>query len=427
MENKIKLNKNKLLYTILATQAVSIIGTRMTGIALGIWVFQRTGQATDLLLIPFFAEMPQLLFGHYLGALIDRFRRKWVLVLSDFGQALGTWGLIILILTGWFQIWHLYVIVFFQGIFAAMQTPAADATVTFLTDESNRARVNGVKEMLFPTASIVAPVIAGIVYVNFGIQGVVAIDLISFLVGSLVVIFMRFPDIPLAIEDTINEGMRVGVRYLLKTKALLGLIAYVAVVNFLLNGPLELVIPYILSITGDEMILSVMMAIMSGAAFLGGLLVTIFGLPKNKNRLIALMMGLTGISMLAFGIARHAISLGLFLILCMVPLPVLNAIFRTVLQDTVPGPLQGRVFSIAYQVAYGLAPISFLVVGPIVDRFLEPALQTGNLGWITRIFGDRVGSGMGLMLGIAGVLIVIATLVYHVSTKRKLENVIQTE
>lgn len=427
MENKIKLNKNKLLYTLLATQAVSIIGTRMTGIALGIWVFQKTGHATDLLLIPFFAEMPQLLFGHYLGALIDRFRRKWVLVLSDFGQALGTWGLIILILTGWFQIWHLYVIVFFQGIFSAMQTPAADATVTFLTDESNRARVNGIKEMLFPTASIVAPVIAGIVYVNLGIQGVVAIDLISFLVGSLVVIFMQFPDIPLAIEDTINEGMRVGVRYLLKTKALLGLIAYVAVVNFLLNGPLELVIPYILSITGDEMILSVMMAIMSGAAFLGGLLVTIFGLPKNKNRLIALMMGLTGISMLAFGIARHAIGLGLFLILCMVPLPVLNAIFRTVLQDTVPGPLQGRVFSIAYQVAYGLAPISFLVVGPIVDRFLEPALQTGNLGWITRIFGDRVGSGMGLMLGIAGVLIVIATLVYHVSTKRKLENVIQTE
>lgn len=418
MENKIKLNKNKLLYTLLTTQAVSIIGTRMTGIALGIWVFQKTGHATDLLLIPFFAEMPQLLFGHYLGVLIDRFKRKWVLVLSDFGQALGTWGLILLILSGWFQIWHLYVIVFFQGIFSAMQTPAADATVTFLTDETNRARVNGVKEMLFPTASIVAPVIAGIVYVNFGIQGVVAIDLLSFLAGSLVVIFMKFPDIPLAVENTINEGMKVGVNYLLKTKALLGLIAYVAVVNFLLNGPLELVIPYILSITGSEMILSAMMAIMSGAAFLGGLIVTIFGLPKNKNKLMLLMMVLTGISMLAFGISRQSIGLSLFLILCVVPLPILNAIFRTVLQDTVPGPLQGRVFSIAYQVAYGLAPISFLVVGPVVDHIFEPALQNGNLGWITSIFGDSVGSGMGFMLGIAGLLIVFTTFIYYFKARK---------
>lgn len=54
MKKQSKLNKNRLLFTLLMTQAISIIGTRMTGIAIGIWIFQRTGQAMDLLLIPFF-------------------------------------------------------------------------------------------------------------------------------------------------------------------------------------------------------------------------------------------------------------------------------------------------------------------------------------------------------------------------------------
>ena len=228
---------------------------------------------------------------------------------------------------------------------------------------------------------------------------------------------MRFPEIPVALEDTISEGMKVGVRYLLGSKALIGIIVYVAVINFLLNGPLELVIPYVLSITGNELILSVIMAIMSGAAFLGGLLVTIFGLPKNKNRLITLMMSLTGLSMIGFGISRQVLLLGLFLVLCMIPLPVLNAVFRTILQDTVPKHLQGRVFSIAYQVAYGLAPLSFIVVGPLVDQILEPTMLRGSMGLISQLFGDQAGSGMGLLLGFAGGIIVVVTLVFHYRTK----------
>lgn len=406
------MRKNKLLYTLLSTQAISIIGTRMTGIALGIWIFQRTGHATDLLLIPFFAELPQLLFGHYLGALIDRFKRKAVLIISDLGQAVGTGVLILLIITGWFQVWHLYVIVFMQGIFSAIQSPAADATISVLTNGQNRARVNGIKELLFPTASIIAPVLSGIIYVQFGIKGVVAIDLVTFIIGAMVVALMRFPEFPKSEEETLTESVKVGIGYLLKTKTLLTLIIYVALINFLLNGPLELVIPYILSITGEELTLSFMMSIMSGAAFAGGLFVTIFGLPENKKRFIIAIMSLTGISMIGFGIARQGVWLSLFLILCMMPLPALNAVFRTVLQSKVPLELQGRVLSISYQIAYGLAPISFLIVGPVVDRILEPMMQRGGVAVLVPIFGNEVGSGMGLMISGAGLIIVVATMVY---------------
>jgi len=177
----------------------------------------------------------------------------------------------------------------------------------------------------------------------------------------------------------------------------------VALINLLLNGPLELVIPYILSITGEELTLSVMMSIMSGATFVGGLLVTIFGLPENKKRFIIAIMCLTGISMIGFGIAREGMWLGLFLVFCMMPLPALNAVFRTILQNHVPLELQGRALSIAYQIAYGLAPISFLVVGPVVDRILEPMMQEDGVAVLVSIFGNTAG---------AGLIIVMVTMVY---------------
>lgn len=41
-------------YTLLFTQGLSLIGSRMTGIAIGIWLFQTTGKTTYLLLVPFF-------------------------------------------------------------------------------------------------------------------------------------------------------------------------------------------------------------------------------------------------------------------------------------------------------------------------------------------------------------------------------------
>ena len=98
----------------------------------------------------------------------------------------------------------------------------------------------------------------------------------------------------------------------------------------------------------------------------------------------------------------------------MMPLPALNAVFRTILQSTVPSELQGRVLSIAYQVAYGLAPISFLIAGPVVDRILEPMMLGSELGALTALFGNRPGSGMGLMISAAGVMIVIVTMTYSV-------------
>ena len=64
-------------------QVVSLFGTAMTNFALTIWAWQITGQATALALVGFFAFAPALLITPFAGALVDRWSRKFVMMLSD--------------------------------------------------------------------------------------------------------------------------------------------------------------------------------------------------------------------------------------------------------------------------------------------------------------------------------------------------------
>src|SRR5690606_34767833 len=102
-------------YVLIITQIFSLIGSRMTGVAIGIKVFADTGDSSPLLIAAFFAELPGMLGNSLTGFIADRLDRRRVIMLGDAGQALATGLLMISFLTGSFQLWHLYVMMLFTG------------------------------------------------------------------------------------------------------------------------------------------------------------------------------------------------------------------------------------------------------------------------------------------------------------------------
>ncbi|MCD4687008.1 MAG: MFS transporter, partial [Anaerolineae bacterium] len=96
-------------YIILLTQTFSLIGSRMTGLAVGIRVFNDTGNATPLALVAFFFALPAVLTAGFAGVLADRWDKRKVMAVSDVGQAGATFILLVLFATDSFQVWHLYI------------------------------------------------------------------------------------------------------------------------------------------------------------------------------------------------------------------------------------------------------------------------------------------------------------------------------
>ena len=78
-------------------QLVSLMGSGLTGFALGVWVYQRTGSLTQFALINLFTSLPGIVFAPFAGALVDRWDRRRVMIASDSGSALCTLVLLLMI------------------------------------------------------------------------------------------------------------------------------------------------------------------------------------------------------------------------------------------------------------------------------------------------------------------------------------------
>jgi len=412
-----KLRTGQLLtfYLIVVTQTISLVGSRMTSIALGIWLYNQTGDTSPLLLTAFFNELPGMLAGGLAGVWVDRWDRRRVLLLSDAGQALGTLLLLASFGSGQFQIWHLYLIVLLQGSFSVFQGPARDAATTMLVPEGQRERANAVQQMAFPLAGVVAPALTGVVYGLIGVTGVVLIDLLTFLAAVGALFLIRIPRPKATVEGRAARGrvlqeFRAGLRYLRQRPALLSLILYFTLLNFLLNGPLELAIPYLIALTGDEGLTGGLLGLSSLGAFGGAALIAVWG--GTRPRLHTILPGflLTGLMFLLYGVARTPLLLGFALFWLFLPLPLGWSLFISILQVKTPPDMQGRVFALTTQLAFLASTSSFLTTGPLVDRVLEPALGSPAWRWVEPVVGQAPGAGMGLLLVVTGLVFVGATL-----------------
>ena len=113
-------------------QLVSLTGSRLTSFALGVWVFQETGSATQLGLVYVATIVPNVLISIPAGALADRWDRRWVMIVSDTGAALSTLSIAALLWIGNLEVWHIYALTAANSAFSAFQAPAYAAAITLL-------------------------------------------------------------------------------------------------------------------------------------------------------------------------------------------------------------------------------------------------------------------------------------------------------
>src|SRR5262245_33181351 len=152
-------------------QVVSLLGTGMTRFALTLWAWDLTGQATALALVAFFSFTPMVIFSPIAGALVDRWDRKLVMMLSDLAAGLGTVVLFLLSLTGNLHIWHVYIVAFFAGTFESFQFPAYSAAITVMVDKSQYSRTSALLGLAESISGIAAPIGAAALFVLIGLQG----------------------------------------------------------------------------------------------------------------------------------------------------------------------------------------------------------------------------------------------------------------
>src|SRR6185295_12046629 len=83
-----------------AGQLVSLLGSSLTGYAIGLWFYLQTGSVTNLALIMVCNLLPMIVVSPVAGVLVDRLNRRLVLIASDSGSAVCSLALALLLALG---------------------------------------------------------------------------------------------------------------------------------------------------------------------------------------------------------------------------------------------------------------------------------------------------------------------------------------
>jgi hypothetical protein len=251
------------------------------------------------------------------------------------------------------------------------------------------------------------------------------VDLITFAVAVLVVWLSRIPRparTGQAAAASVWADYRGGLAFLWQRRTLLYLMIYAAVLNFLLSGPMSLTTPYVLTLTGSERTLGALLGALNVGMVAGGVVMALWG--GTRPRIHGIMLGLLfrAAWLMLYGLARTPLTLGLALFFVFFTNPLVDASLASMMQLKVPPAMQGRVFALLFQMMYLANPLSLLVTGPLVDRVLEPAVDTPAWAAVAPLVGSAPGSGMGLLMLVAGALMLALTaLVYAHPATRRLE------
>lgn len=404
----------RILMIIWGGQLVSILGSGLSGFALGVWIFEQTGSATAFGTLTFFAAVPGILLSPLAGALVDRWDRRWAMILGDSASAVATVVLLWLVWQDGLRMWHLYVLTGFSAIFTALQQPAFTATVPLLVPKEQLGRVAGLTQMAMAAPQILTPFLAGVLMVTIELKGILVIDLVTFFFALFTLLSVRLPRPPRTRHGDEGRGSLFreavyGWSYIRQRPGLFAMLMLFSVVNLGMGMVQVLFTPLVLNFGGPSelgLVLSV-----ASIGYLGGsALMTAWGGPQRKIWGV-FVAGLFQSAALLLAILPPSTWLMIAIAsLFMIASPIVNGCSQAIWQAKVAPDVMGRVFAIRRVLAWSSLPVSYLVAGPLADFVFEPLMQpggalAGTAGWV---MGTGPGRGIALLFLVLGVLILAA-------------------
>ncbi len=396
-------------------QVISLMGSAMSGFIITIWAWEKTGLATALSLVAVCNFLPALLAAPFAGALVDRWNKKVVMVISDLVAGMTTVALLVIyaIDPNALQIWHLCVVGVISGTFQSFQWPAYSAGITLMIPKKQYTRAAAMMSLAEFGSGVFAPVMAGALYKPIGLVGIFLIDIVTFVFAIAMVLIVHIPEAEKSSEGKAAEGSLLkeaafGFKYIFSKLNLLYLQLLFFAGNLLSSLGMILMPAMILARTNNNStLLGTVQSVGALGGVLGGLAISTWGGFKKK-KVNGVLIGWTlegalGLTLVGFFSALPFWLIGSFCGTFVGPL--INSSNQAIWQSKVPADIQGRVFSVRRVIAQIAGPLGIGIAGPLADRVFEPMMTRNN--FLTPIFGNSKGSGMAVMIAIVGILTIL--------------------
>ena len=397
------------------TQMISGLGSAMTAYALVIWSYTQAGSALRTAALMVCSYAPYVLCSIFAGALSDRWDKKKTMLVCDALAALSTLIVLLLLKNDALQIWHLYIVNSISGLMNTVQQPASEVATSALLKREHYQKVGGLRYLSNSLNSILTPIIATAVMSLWGIDVVIAIDLISFALAFVVLLlFIPIPKTePKEIKESVLQSAAEGVRWLKANPGIFRLMLFLAGIN-LVASMFNATLPAMILSKASETALGTVNSVTGIAMLVGSILASFLPAPKSRVKAIwcCLMVSMcTENFFLAFGRNVWVWSIGA--VLGWIVIPAMNANLEAVNRLNIPMEIQGRVFAARNSFQFFTIPVGYFLGGLLVDQVFEPIMATHTDGLLTGLFGTGKGSGAAFLFAVLWLMGIAVCMIFR--------------
>ncbi len=314
--------------------------------------------------------LPRLFISLFAGVWADRYNRKKLIIWADTGIAFVTLLLAIIYLSGYQELWLIFLVLGIRSIGTGIQTPSIGAIIPQMVPQDKLLKVNSLNGSVQSFIMLLTPAVSAGLLSFMPLGAIFFIDVITAIIAISIMIILPVKAHKKSTQkqetgyyDDLKEGLKYMKQNIFVREMLTMYIFY-----FFLITPAAFLSQVVVARSYGEEVwrLSALEIAFSGGMMIGGGILAWWGGFKNGINTIAMSCFIIGItnSMLAY--PNFYVFLSMMLIM-----GIFGSFFysteMSLFQKKVEPDKQGRVFSLIDVVATSVMPLGMFVFGPLGD------------------------------------------------------------
>jgi len=362
-------------------QLASTLGSMACHVIYPLLILALTDSPSAAGLAGAFRFIPYLLFSLPVGALIDRWDRKRVMILSDLGRAIAVGSLPIAMAFDALTLWHVYLVCFIEGALFCFFNIAEVAALPRVVPRAQLPEATAFNEAGFGAAGIVGPPLGTILYQAFGRAFPFVLDALSYVFSLFALAFIKTPFRTQATAQAAATKRDLGAEILEGLRWLWGrpLIRFMA----LLTGAGNMAgsaMPLIMIVLAKEMgAADAQIGVIFGISGVGAILGSLVGGRIQRRftfgQVVASAMWIWAVTFLLLAVMPDYVWLGVMAAVSSFAGPIYNVVQFSYRVALIPDDLQGRVNSVFRLLAFGFIPVGAALSGIVIEVLgVKPAV-----------------------------------------------------
>ena len=376
---------NKDFILMLQGNAVSALGDILYSVAIGYWVYEKTGSSALMGLMSSISMFVTMLVMPFSGNIVDKCDRKGIIVGMDAARGVIMLAMGVLAMADRLSVPVVLAAAFLASLCSVFFSPAVSTLMIDIIPHNDMVRGQSVSSGVNTAISLVGKALSGALVALLGVPLIILLNGISYLISAVTELFITVP-------KTVHQGEIVTIRGVFRDFAgaihtifhdrfLKLFIPSVLLINLLASGPITLMLPFVLKKGFTVDMYGYLMSVQTAASLISVVLLGIVKLTP-KVRYWAMTVGFCAFGVLSIGayMSNTYSAMAILLFAAFFANMLGNGIFNASLMLALPEENRGGILGFISAASTGGSAISSVIYGVLCDIFpITLVFVVGNI------------------------------------------------